>query len=100
GDSGADRGRTTAALGNAQAGWVGADREIISGSRPATGELERADTRVPVEVAVGGKVLVGVPEGAAVRRVNRHRAIVAPAAVIGLWAATANEASLALRHLA
>ena len=45
----------------------------------AAGELERSDPRAPVEGAGGLQVLGGIPEGAVVDRVDRHRAVVAPA---------------------
>src|SRR6185312_4522618 len=85
-DSRADRGGIATALRNAQAGRVGADREIVGRRGAATGILEGADACLPVEAAIGWDVFIGVPEGAAVGRVYRHRAVVTPTAVIFLRA--------------
>src|SRR5262249_50846472 len=80
---------------------IGADREIIGRRRTAAvWELERANARAPVEAAAGLQVLVGVPEGAVVHRVHRHRAVVAPAMeVTRLRAHPGLQRRLALRHL-
>src|SRR5208337_548680 len=43
-----------------------------------TGEGERSDVRAPVEDSVGFLVLVHVPEGTVIGRVNYHSGIVAP----------------------
>src|SRR5207253_4810534 len=64
-------------------GWpAGGDCGRGSGSRlAATGELERPYARLPSAGACGSVILLGVPEGAVVRRVYRHVAIVSPPAV-------------------
>src|SRR3954454_16140336 len=58
-------------------------------------ESEGGDACAPVERACGLQVLGRVPEGAVVNRVNRYRAVVAPAAqTSGLRAAARNDARL------
>ncbi len=64
-----------------------------------TEKLEGADARFPVKAAVGGNVLVRVPEGAAVAGVYRHAAIIAPTRETAvLRAAAHNQAGFALCH--
>src|SRR5207249_1001672 len=65
----------------------------------AARELERPDSRVPVEGAVRGEVLVRVPECAVVGRIDTHARVVAPAAEGGrLRAVAVDDRPLALRH--
>src|SRR5262249_768820 len=68
---------------------------------PATGELEGADARAPVELARGRDVLIGVPEGAVIGRVDRDAAVVAPAREAerpGLRAGSGDDRALPLGH--
>ncbi len=68
-----------------------------SGSAGTRRELERANARLPASTAGRGIVLLGVPEGAVVRRVHRHHAIIAPTgSVVGLRATPSNEGLLSL----
>src|SRR6185312_5304668 len=68
--------------------------------RAALGELEAADARAPVELARRRVVLARVPERAVVDRVDRERAVVAPAvAGAGLAAGAVEEMRLTLREL-
>ena len=87
-------------VGNA---CVGYGVNHLAGNRAlglaAGGELERADAGLPV-VAVGGVVLLGVPEGAVVGRIHAHRAVVAPAVGAGLRAGAVDQHPFGLRHLA
>src|SRR5207245_2726084 len=62
--------------------------------RAATGELEVADARLPLIGGTGREVLVRVPEGAVVHRVDGHGGVIAPAAVSGLRAAAGLEGPL------
>lgn len=58
-----------------RSGREGKVRTVID----ATWEGERRDACAPVERAVRGNVLGGVPEGAVIRWIYRHRTVVAPA---------------------
>ncbi len=59
---------------------VGAGRKAgRAGRQGAAWEAERGHPSVPVEGAAGGDVLICVPEGAVVHRVDRHRRVVTPA---------------------
>ncbi len=53
---------------------------IGAGLTSASGKFERSDPGTPVKIAAGLQVLVCVPEGAVVNRVDAHATIVAPAA--------------------
>src|SRR5439155_21091730 len=67
--------------------------------RAASGELEGCDACPPVEGTVRRDVFVGVPEGAVVGWIDRHRAVVAPAAQAAvLRSGSGDDRSLALRH--
>src|SRR5205814_496224 len=67
----------------------------------AARELEVADPSAPVEAAVRGVVLLRVPEGAVVDRVDGYVAVVAPAVerVGGLAAGPVEQVRLALGKL-
>ena len=41
-------------------------------------ELKRGDPRAPIECAIALQILVGVPEGAVVRRIHADAAVIAP----------------------
>src|SRR5207248_10525446 len=66
----------------------------------AARKLERADPRPPIERATARNVLVGVPEGAIVGRIDSQRAVVAPSRKIrtGLRARPIDNDSLTLIH--
>ena len=83
----------------AQTGHFGRRRVQREARRAALGELEVADARAPVELAVRRVVLVRVPERAVVDRVDGQRAVVAPAvAGTGLAAGAVEEVRFALRR--
>src|SRR6185437_5122288 len=77
--------RLEAAIGQATSRrrrWRRRDRRRRWRGTTTARELEGTDARLPVEGAIRGDVLVRVPEGATIGRVNRHRAVVAPTAEI------------------
>src|SRR2546428_7914324 len=57
----------------------GAPGELLLPVRFTGVELERSDARAPIKAAAGLVVLLRVPKGAVVFRVNRHTAVIAPA---------------------
>src|SRR5439155_25071683 len=88
-----------AALDDRLAARRGGDAEVGRGRRTASRELKGSDARPPVEGTVRRDVFVGVPEGAVVDWIDRHRAVVAPATqAAGLGAGPGDDRSLALRH--
>src|SRR5439155_12627511 len=78
GHRGRDGGGPAGALIDADAARVGADREVVGRGASTGRELERADPGTPVEGAIGGDVLVRVPERTVVRGIDGHRGVVSP----------------------
>src|SRR5260370_14947872 len=63
-------------------------------------EFERRHPSVPVKASCGFVVLLGIPEGAVIRGINSHAAIVAPAVEAVCLDARARDYPLRRFHLA
>src|SRR5262249_59654661 len=97
----ADRAVSGAALRQRHTAWRRTDREIVARRGAARRELERCDPGLPVERSVRRDVLARKPERAVVRRVDRHRRVIAPARERpSLRAGAGDDGAFPLRHRA
>src|SRR5205085_1995618 len=81
-----------------RAGHRCAGRRDRGRGRGAVRELEAGDACLPIAVAGGGVVFLGIPEGAVIYRIYLHGAVVAPAGRAGLRDSAGDNCAFPLRH--